>query len=413
MIHFVIHDLDGQSAAFLRFGIHTIRVAAIERCRACLFVGNDIASRLNRRTAPRAGRELGGRRSANIVSITRVANRSPAVLKCVRRGLRAHPESKRKRFDAPCIGMLLPLRLHRTEKRRRTLKLLNCQKPQRVAHDHGKPPARIVASQVALKAANCHRKRRHAKIGFGLTTARREPEKIRVSLKRACTILVCRIDQRRNREKQERQLERTPFMILDLVLDFRQIGGLLLATLKRIDGMHTLVSHHVVCKGKSLTRLGISLQNVDALAEPLEDFCAPSEIGFGLMPEEIKFRGFRLGSLFVDPLAVVIDKLHQHPGINIGRCRRGHVRRDCPHIKLVVRGDVLQGRTVIRALARHFRSWHLIVWNRRCADFNGLLVILRRGNSVDGRVVSDREFYLLTIDHVESLQLLIILREIL
>ena len=55
MVHLVIHDLHGDAAALLRFGEIAVRVAAIERRRMRLVVGDDITLRIDWRSAPRTG----------------------------------------------------------------------------------------------------------------------------------------------------------------------------------------------------------------------------------------------------------------------------------------------------------------------------------------------------------------------
>ena len=413
MVHLVVHDLHGDAAALLCFGEITVRIAAIERRRMRLVVGDNITLRINWRTAPWTGRELRGRRAADITPVPRIANSLLAVLERIGGRLVSDPKPQRERFNSPCLRMFLPFDLHCAQKCRSTLELLHRQEAQGIAHDHGQPATGVQPAQVALQTTDRHRERRHAKIRLCLATACREPQQVRVGFQRTCTIRMGGIDQGRNRQKQKRQLERTPLVALDVLIDFIQRNRHPLPSFEGVDRVDALIGHHTVGESERLARIGVRLQYFNPFLEAFKYLTAPLEVAVRLFPVEIKLGRCRLGLLLVDPERIVADQLSENTRIDVGGRRCSHIRRNRPHVELVVRRDVLQRRTIRRARPGDFRCRHFIMRNRRGRYFNGLLIVFRRSSRMDRRVVSDRELDLLAIDHVECLQLGIVLREIL
>ena len=108
MVHLVVHDLHGDAAALLRFGEIAVRVAAIERRRMRLVVGDDITLRIDWRTAPRTGRELSGRRAADITAVPGIANSLLAILERIGGRLVSDPKPQRERFSSPSLRLFLP-----------------------------------------------------------------------------------------------------------------------------------------------------------------------------------------------------------------------------------------------------------------------------------------------------------------
>ena len=96
MVHFVVHDLHRDAAALLCFGERAVRVTAIERRRMRLVVGDDITLRIDWRTAPRTGRELSGRRAADITAVPGIANSLLAVLERIGGRLVSDPKPQRE-----------------------------------------------------------------------------------------------------------------------------------------------------------------------------------------------------------------------------------------------------------------------------------------------------------------------------
>ena len=187
-----------------------------------------------------------------------------------RRHLVAHPQSDGERLLAERLITLhesiSPKLFHRADQRGGALELLQGQQAQGVAHDHGQTARTVVAAELALQTADRHRERRHAQIGFGLAAAGGEPQQIGMGFHRLHAVRMRGVGQRRDRQQQERQLERTPAPVLRLVeLIHRHVTST--PHFERVLASHALDRHRPVGEAESSQRLLVVLQRVDALLQ--------------------------------------------------------------------------------------------------------------------------------------------------
>src|SRR5690606_7982219 len=100
-----------------------------------------------------------------------------------------------------------------TDERRRTLELLRRQQSQGVAHEHGHAVGSVVAGHSALESANGEGERGEPEVRLRLSPTCRKEEEIHEALVGAA-FWMHRIDERRDVQQDERELEGTPGPLL-------------------------------------------------------------------------------------------------------------------------------------------------------------------------------------------------------
>ena len=208
------------------------------------------------------------------------------------------------------------------------------------------------------------------------------------------------VGQRRERQQQERQLERTPASVLRLVeLIDRYVAPA--PHFECVQAAHALDGHRSVGEAESCQRLFVVLQGVDALLQARLDFLTPIQClrGLRVIPNHILADAL---ALLFDPRRVVLRQYAQGVYQLIGaQCGEPlHVEQTTVH-------HLLHRRAVDGVEAWCLRDLHLVLRQHGGAHLGCQRHVVRRF-SVDGDAMSDRELHAVAVDHLQRFTLRIV-----
>jgi hypothetical protein len=382
---------------------------ATEQQRApAVQVHTDVAGLVDRRPAPRAGRELGGRAAAGTEpgGATLLLDPGIGLLGPVGGRLPPNPEPdpERRRTEPPVAPLqrLLAKHLAGAQQRGRPLELLQGEQPQRVPHQHGNALAAVQPRDGALEASQRHRVDGKAQVGLGLAATGREPQQVDQPVDAAPR--VGRVAHTWQVEQEERQLERPPAPVTDLVdLLQRRLEiqvGLTPAALGG-QGVDPLPPHRVVGEPERLGGQRVSGEQLDAAPDTLGGRGAliQGATGGGLEPVKLRRRVADPRLLPADPGHVGVDQRQQPAGELLVRRGRqdGHVEGHTGQL-----GHIGDGR---RVSARY-----LVGRDGGGADEAGSARVLVVRVDVDPDTVADGELDLPPVGHGERFGLAVLLR---
>ena len=121
----------------------------------------------------------------------------------------------------------------------------------------------------------------------------------------------------------------------------------------------------------------------------------------------LQFCGFCFLTLFIDPFGIII-------GQNIESSQQFIFGQFCqmPHIQQAVFVKLLHCGAVFRLTSGSFCNWNFIFWHDYGMNFRCFFIIIPSWSCMNGNPVTDSEFHLFAVNHIEGFELFIHLIDI-